>query len=428
MGNTLGELCTITKGLTGIQQAIPGQYPLVVTAEDRKSHSEYQFDDEAVIVPLVSGTGHGHASINRIHYQTGKFALGSILCAIIPKDKSLLNAEYLFRFLNLNKDNELVARMRGMANVTLPIKEISKIKIPLPSLSEQINFVEKYKLLEEDSQSIELEFKSQLSLVKQLRQSFLSEATQGKFCHFEPVYDQETGQELLARIKADKAQLTKNKKEKEIPPIIPDEIPFEIPKDWIWCRLGEISNFIDYRGKTPHKINDGVKLVTAKNVKLGYFSSEPNEYISDYEYSTRMTRGIPKNGDIFFTTEAPLGNACLVGLKDKFAVGQRIITIQPILIKSQYLLYIFLSKEFQKQLILKQSGATAKGIKSSKLIETIIQLPSLSIQNQIVAKLDQLMKTCDALENTIKQSQLQNEQLLQQVLKEALEVKEEETI
>ncbi len=80
---SLGELCTITKGTTGIQKAIPGEFPMVVTGEDRKSHNEYQFDDEAVIVPLVSGTGHGHASIKRIHYQTGKFALGSILLTII---------------------------------------------------------------------------------------------------------------------------------------------------------------------------------------------------------------------------------------------------------------------------------------------------------------------------------------------------------
>ena len=91
------------KRTTGIQKAAPGDIPLVVTAEERKSHNEYQFDDEAVIIPLVSGTGHGHASIKRLHFQKGKFALGSILCAVIPKDQNVLNTEYLFRFLNLHK-------------------------------------------------------------------------------------------------------------------------------------------------------------------------------------------------------------------------------------------------------------------------------------------------------------------------------------
>lgn len=137
----LGDVCVIEKGATGIQKAIPGEYPLVVTSEERKTHNTFQFDADAVIVPLVSSTGHGHASIKRIHYQSGKFALGSILCAIIPKDKSKLSAEYLYRYLDLNKDAELVGRMKGMANVTLPIKEISKIEIPLPSLAEQRKIV-----------------------------------------------------------------------------------------------------------------------------------------------------------------------------------------------------------------------------------------------------------------------------------------------
>ena len=95
----LGEVCNIEKGSTGILKAIPVEFPLVVTGEERKSHNEFQFDCDAVIVPLVSGTGHGHASIKRIHFQKGKFALGSILCAIIPKDKNQLSAEYLYRFL-----------------------------------------------------------------------------------------------------------------------------------------------------------------------------------------------------------------------------------------------------------------------------------------------------------------------------------------
>jgi type I restriction enzyme S subunit len=114
----LGEICTIEKGAIGIQKASPGEYPLVVTGEERKSHNEFQFDDEAVIIPLVSGTGHGHASIKRIHFQKGKFALGNILCAVIPKDKTQVSAEYLYRYLDLNREIELVARMKGMANVT----------------------------------------------------------------------------------------------------------------------------------------------------------------------------------------------------------------------------------------------------------------------------------------------------------------------
>ena len=82
----LGKECKITKGNTGIQKAKKGQYPLVVTAKENLSSENYQFDsqDGVVCIPLVSSTGHGHASINRIHIKKGKFALGSILAGIEP--------------------------------------------------------------------------------------------------------------------------------------------------------------------------------------------------------------------------------------------------------------------------------------------------------------------------------------------------------
>ena len=97
------EICTIEKGKSPIQKTQPGNYPLVVTAEERLTSSEYQFDGEAVCIPLVSSTGHGHASMKRIHYQKGKFALGNILCAISSLDESLVLTKYLYVYLSYHK-------------------------------------------------------------------------------------------------------------------------------------------------------------------------------------------------------------------------------------------------------------------------------------------------------------------------------------
>ena len=65
----------------------------MVTAEKRITHNEYQFDGKAVIIPLVSSTGHGHASLKRVHYQEGKFAIGSILAAVVVKDEEVYPIE-----------------------------------------------------------------------------------------------------------------------------------------------------------------------------------------------------------------------------------------------------------------------------------------------------------------------------------------------
>jgi len=114
---------------------------------------------------------------------------------VIPKDKRQLSSEYLFRFLELNKDNELVARMKGMANVTLPIKEIAQLEIPLPTLNEQMEFVEMFKNMENKSDLLSTELTHQLSLVKKLRQQFLQDAVQGKLVEQDPI-DEPAG-ELL---------------------------------------------------------------------------------------------------------------------------------------------------------------------------------------------------------------------------------------
>ena len=77
-----------------------------------------------------------------------------------------------------------------------------------------------------------------------------------------------------------------------------DEIPFEVPEGWAWCKLNDIYNFIDYRGATPTKITNGIPLVTAKNVKSGYIDYTIDDYISEEEFKERQQRGISKKGDI----------------------------------------------------------------------------------------------------------------------------------
>lgn len=430
----LGDLCTIEKGKTGIQKAVPGEFPLVVTALERKTHNEYQFDDEAVIIPLVSGTGHGHASIKRLHFQSGKFALGSILCAVIPKDKSILNAEYLYRFLNLNKERELVDRMKGMANVTLPIKEIAKIEIPLPSLEEQIEFVEKYALLETESENISFELEHQLDLIKQLRQAFLREAMQGSLT---PTFSREegieTGHDLLAKIKAEKAQLIaekKLKKEKELPPITTVEIPFEIPEHWAWCRLGEICNTIT-KGSSPNwqgvqyvdSPEKGILFITSKNVESFKIDLTKATYVEE-KFNEIEPRSILKKGDLLTNiVGASIGRTALYELDEIANINQAvcILRIEHNLINKQFLLNL-MNSNFVIELMLRMQFAPGRAnLSMGNVANFTIPLPPLQEQEQIVAKLEELMAFCDGLEQSIKESQGYNEKLLQQVLREALQ-------
>ena len=71
-------------------------------------------------------------------------------------------------------------------------------------------------------------------------------------------------------------------------------------------KLGELCDYVDYRGKTPKKVDQGFFLVTAKNVRMGFIDYEKSkEYISKDDYLEVMRRGLPKIGDLLITTEAP---------------------------------------------------------------------------------------------------------------------------
>ena len=143
---TVGEVCDVIKGGTGIKKAVAGEFPLVTTGVERGSHNTYQFDSNAVCIPLVSSTGHGHASIKRIHYQSGKFALGSILVAVIPKDEKTLSAKYLYYYLSNFKDEIIVTLMKGMANVTLSVANLKTVTVLVPPIEKQraiVSFMEK---------------------------------------------------------------------------------------------------------------------------------------------------------------------------------------------------------------------------------------------------------------------------------------------
>ena len=171
---------------------------------------------------------------------------------------------------------------------------------------------------------------------------------------------------------------------------------------WVDTTIGQHIRFIDYRGKTPVKTQSGLRLITAKNVKMGYVQDTPMEFIAPESYEAWMTRGIPTMGDVLFTTEAPLANVAQLETEEKVAFAQRVIIMQPDKTKldSTFLKYLLLSSPVQKRIRDEGTGATVQGIKASllKLIE--ISFPAqLSVQHRLVAKLDAIAEETQRLES-----------------------------
>ena len=171
------------------------------------------------------------------------------------------------------------------------------------------------------------------------------------------------------------------------------EIRFEgFTEAWEQRKLIEVCDYVDYRGKTPTKTENGIFLVTAKNVKDGFIDYETSkEYISENAYEEVMRRGKPEIGDVLITTEAPCGNVAQVNKAD-IALAQRIIKYRGHIgvVDNTYLKYYLLSPEFQKILNAKSSGGTVQGIKGSILHQQKIIYPSYEEQKKIGQHMDSL--------------------------------------
>jgi restriction endonuclease S subunit len=139
---TIGALCNMVKGKAPIMKTKPGDYPLVTMGEEHKTADSYQFDSEAVCVPMISSFGHGKPGLKRVHYINGKFALSNILTALIVKEPEELSTKYLALYLQTFKDQLIVPLQTGAANMSLRPEKLAVVPVHYPSLKEQEQIVE----------------------------------------------------------------------------------------------------------------------------------------------------------------------------------------------------------------------------------------------------------------------------------------------
>lgn len=199
----------------------------------------------------------------------------------------------------------------------------------------------------------------------------------------------------------------------------------KIPVEWEVKHIESVLTvIIDYRGKAPPKSEIGIPLITAKNIRKGYINESPKEYIFEDQYDSWMVRGMPKCGDVFITTEAPLGNVARVP-SYKFAIGQRVLTLRPLdnVINTDFLLLIMQSESFRKQLDLQSTGSTVAGIKQSTFRKILLPLPSIQKQIIITKHINSIISRISIAE--VKLTQLRNikKALMQDLLTGKVRVK-----
>jgi len=405
-----------------------------VSNEDGITKSKYAAEDKAEDYKIIEKDCFAY---NPYRINVGSIGLleddtvGLISPAYVvfkPKPKSII-PQLLLKFLKSAEGlRQIKLYARGTVRQALRFEDLCKIELAIPDYEEQLDFFKRIEETEIESSEISTELTHQLDIVKQLRQAFLREAMQGKLVPQDE--KDEPASVLLEKIKVEKEHLIKEKKikkQKTLPPITPDEIPFEIPENWVWCRLGELCNIKS--GKRIHAADyrkEGIPFLRSGEIgTLGRGDKVTNPlFISEKKYSEIKTKfGIPKPGDILIACiGGSIGNTWVVDDREfYFKDGNLVLIESDEDLETSFLLYYLKSPFFWSNTILNATDSSYNALTIIKLNNAEFPLPPFSEQQRIVAKLDDLMASCDALEASIKESQQQNELLLQQVLRESLE-------
>ena len=427
----VGDICKIVKGTTGIASAEPGQYPLVVTAEERKTCSTYQFDCEAVCIPLVSSSEHGKKSLKNVHYQNGKFALGTILCAVIPNNPQELDARYLHQYLQFYKDIILVPLMKGAANVSLSMKDIATVEFPLPPIERQRELSNLFVSLQEKQKELSAEYEKQTDYAKLLRQNILQQAIEGKLTAAwrkqnpvqkgNPDYDAEA---LFEQIQKEKSQC---KSEKLQEPLFFELL--NIPQEWKYPTLFEITKQItDGTHLTPNYVNDGEVFLSAQNVKPFTFIPKIHKFISKKDFDIYRNNRTPERNDILMArVGAGIGEAAVIDTDLQFAFYVSLCLIKTFsnYCDVNYLCLVLNSSygtKYAKNNI-SSNGSSAGNYNLGHIRSLKIPLPPLAEQKEIVNQVEKHLQSVSDLENQIIEREQLTKTLMQSILKEAFEEK-----
>ena len=322
-----------------------------------------------------------------------------------------------FAYMLLNE-----AQMKGSGSAIKnipPFEYLKAVLVPIPPLSEQNRLVERYNILLSLIGKYELEA-NKLNCLNQkvydkLKKSVLQEAIKGKLVP--QLAEEGSAQDLLEQIKLEKQKLAKEGKLKKSALAssvifrgddnkyyekigkkcvdITDEIPFDLPCNWCWCRFSNIASMTigktPARGEQTYWINGKYNWVSISDMIDGGLISTTKEKVSDLAVEEVLSAPISEKGCLLMSFKLSIGKTSILDI-DAFH-NEAIITIRPVIDK-EYVMRNYLFRVLPLIANLGESKDAIKGktLNSKSLSNLLIPLPSLVEQQRIVEKIEQLMQ------------------------------------
>ena len=317
-------------------------------------------------------------------------------------------SEYMYYCL-ISRTNNIVSRASGTTFKEISGSEFGLTVVPIPPLEEQHRIVAK---IEEILPYIDQYDKAYTKLEtfnkkfpEDMKKSILQMAMQGKLVEQRP--EEGTADELYEQIVAEKAQLIKDgkiKKEKPLPEITEDEIPFEIPSSWKWVYINEIAFVTKLAGfeYTKYMANSimpygEVPIVRAKNIKPNSFRENKSEFIT-MELSEKLSRCALDEKCVLMTfIGAGIGEVAVFDNIRRNHLAPNVAKIVPYVDINYFLMYYLMSAVGQAQVFQYMKQTAQPSLSMEVIRKVLVPLPPLEEQQRIVAKIEELLPYCDQL-------------------------------
>lgn len=283
-----------------------------------------------------------------------------------------------------------------MTNLLIPLPPLAEQKRIVAKIEELLPYIDRYEKAWNRLEEFNKRFPADM------QKSILQMAIQGKLVEQRP--EEGTAEELYKQIQKEKKKLIKEgkiKKEKPLPEITEDEIPFDIPVDWIWIKLGEIVSVLGGKripaGRTLTADNTGYKYIRVSDMKNGSVLAENLLYVPTDIYPS-ISRYVIHKEDVYITVAGTIGR---VGKIPPEVDGANLTENADRLVFSSidqdWLIKCLESSLVQQQIIDATTKVGQPKLAIKRIQELLIPLPPLAEQKRIVAKLEEILPLCERL-------------------------------
>ena len=289
---------------------------------------------------------------------------------------------------NLNSDK--------VANSVFPLPPLSEQKRIVAKIEELLQYVDRYAAAYEKLEQFNAKFP------EDMKKSILQYAIQGKLVEQRP--EEGTGEELYQQIQTEKQRLIKEgkiKKEKPLPEISEDEVPFDIPESWKWIKLGEVASVLGGKripaGRTLTADNTGYKYIRVSDMKNGSVLTENLLYVPTDIYPS-ISRYVIHKEDVYITVAGTIGRVGKIPPEiDGANLTENADRLVFSIIDQDWLIKCLESSLVQQQIIDATTKVGQPKLAIKRIQELLIPLPPLAEQKRIVAKLEEILPLCERL-------------------------------